>query len=439
MNKITVRPISPNNLIQVIKMIEKDNKVFIEYKDEAGIIKESLATINKDYNQEYKEATIQDWKNFQEMLTETAVSDNKLKEIKEDISEKILNDISKITNKMSNPDADVIALSQELQNLTSNKDKIIEDSIEVYTKRTKEKARNRTIFHVGGIITKNNSIEIPTPSKKSRNLKTTYTNRLFSLFSFYNKKTNKPIKVKDISNIDFENVKLSIKISPINTVEALTDLFEINEHVLVNLEKNGVKFKNDYASSEIVRLISVTSKNDCELCTELKNFRNKYNSVKENTKILKKDINNLRKLYAELLKRIKKEGALPSEISLYLNIQTKTPNATPGIELRSLAERMLSDVNSNINALAGDYKKVQTFLNDCFFVNIVGMLTIPKIKENNKRVPFGTTFYIESQIGPNIEPVKESGKWCQGFISKQIENRLITLLKENNKQVENEK
>jgi len=439
MKKITTRPISPNNLIQIVEVLEKDNKVFLKYKDEAGIIKEALATVNADYNQDYKEATIEDWKNFQEMLSETAVSDNKLKEIREDISNKILEDISKITAKMAEPDADVVSLSQELQKLTSNKDKIIESSIEAYIKKTKNKAKERTIFHVGGIITKNNSIEIPTPAKKSRNLKTTYTDRLFSLFSFYDKKTNKPIKVKDVSKINFEDVKLSVKVSPVNTVEALEDLFQINEHVLTNLEKNGVKFKDGYASSEIMRLISVTSKEECELCTELKNFRNKYNSVKEDTKILKKDISVLRKLYSALIKKIKKEGQLPSGISLYLNIQTKTPNAAPGIELRSLAERMLSDVNSNINALTGDYKKVQPFLNECFFVNIVGMLTIPRIKEGNKRVPFGTTFYIESQIGPNIEPVKESGKWCQGFISKQIENRLKELLEDNNKELEQNK
>lgn len=431
-----IRNISPNNVIKVIKIEEKKDFIVLHYLDESGFENNAKLIIESDdtvgdtsVQQKSRNATLEDWNKFLDMLGETSFPDStadKLKiQIQDEIDAKMESLDAKIEKAEEAGNEDEVAkLEEESKKLRKSKKQIIEDALLHAKEEAINKSVNRSLFHVGGIQLFNKdgkdykSIEIPHPNKKSRNIKTINTKYPYLLFSFYKKADNSPLKYSEVKTIDFKEVKMSAKVSELTEKSVFKDIFAINDNVLDKMYIDGIEVDSEGKNhSSMYRLIQVTAKEDTTgICDALKDFRDKYKKVDKNKKFLKKDIDNLKKHYAALLELIENSNGIPKGYNLYLNLQSNS------LQRRTLAEKMLEDVNSNIDALTGDYRSV-TFLGNTYFTNILGAIKVPKVKKGSEEeVEPRTVWYIESSLGTNIEPPKESGSWCQGFVSKQIEH-----------------
>lgn len=425
-----IRNVSPNTVIKVVEVVEANGNLNINYIDEIGQICVAQGKIEIEDNK-FRNATKKDWEIFMDMLAETAVPDSKIKDLKLEKSKIIDEKVKEITAKFVSEPQNIATLMPELTKLTANKDESINEMVKEEIEKIKENAKHRELFHVGGIqlnikedkVIK--SIEIPKLEKKSRNIKTVTTKSPFLLFSFYKKKDNSPLKYSEVKTIDFKDIKISAKVSELTETNVFNDIFEINNNVLDKMLKDGIQVDKDGLNhSSMYRLIQITSKEDSlGICEVLKEFRNKYKQADKDKKFLKKDIDDLKKAYDLLLNEIIKQKTIPDGYSLYLNLQSNN------VQRRTLAEKMLEDINSNIDALTGDYREVKA-LQDVYFSNILGTIKIPKIKTSAEDdIEPRTVWYVESQLGATIEPPKPSGQWCQGYTSKQIENFIRKLNK----------
>jgi len=417
-----IRNISPNSVIRINKIKQNGGFLNIHYTDESGMTNMAVGKVEKESGD--VNATEEDWNNFLDMLGETAMPDSKLQELELKASKEVDEKVTGITLEMAAHPEKAIELAGELGKITSNKAKIIENYLDKAKKEASAAAKLRTLFHIGGIkmFTKNGktsrAIEIPTAEKRSRNMKTVTTKEPFLLFSFYKKSDNSPLKYSEVKSIDFKEVKMSTKISVLTEANVFNDIFAINDNVLDKMYKDGIEVDTTGRNhSSMYRLLQVTCRDDkTGICDTLKEFRDKYKKVDKNKKFLKKDIDNLKDHYKKLLKVIIDNNSIPNGYNLYLNIQSNT------LQRRTIAEKMLEDVNSNMDALTGNYREINS-LGNVYFTNILGTIKVPKVKKGAEdEVEPRTVWYVESILGTNIEPPKPSGAWCQGFVSKQIEH-----------------
>lgn len=423
-----IRNISPNNVIKVLKVEEQKDSLYISYIDESGEEQLALGKIEIEKNK-YRNATLQDWNVFLDMLAETAVPASKLQEMELEFGKELDKQVATITARFATEPQNIPTLIVEMTNLTTNKATLVQEMIEKEVVKIKELSIQRTLFHIGGIqlFEKDGksykSIEIPQPSKKTRNIKTVSTKLPYLFISFYKKKDNVPVKYSEVKTIDFKDIKLSAKISELTDFEVFKKIFEINNNVLDKILKDGIEVGEDGKSiSSLYRLIQITSKNDSiGICNALKEFREKYKKSDKTQKVSKKDIDVLKKHYNDLLNLIVDNKGLPKDYTLYLNLQSNS------IQRKALADKIFDDLNENINVMTSDYKEIKA-LNNVYFTNVLVTIKIPKVKENSlKPIEPRTVWYVESELGNTVEPPKPSGARCQGYYSKQIEHFLRTL------------
>jgi len=412
-----IRPIDPNGLIKITSIEELEGKASIKFIDETGVEKNANLVMEIEptnfKNNKTKPASLKDWTAYMNMLAETAVPDNKIKEMEIKFSKDVDAQISDITQQMVADPTKAGELAVELGALSANKETLVQEMKEEESEKIRDEAKARKNFFVGASFlgkdkegNVSRAIEIPQPAKRARNMKNVSNHSAVINYSFF--KDGRPLRVSDLDGLDAKSVSIRSKLSPINSDTIVDKIFEINANAIDGLSGDKAKYL-------VNKLLNIYGEG--ELAKE--SYRLKKDLDPEN--ITQEQVDALGSVYSRIKDDIVENGLSGYDIGVPILYNDGKEN---------LLNRMVTGLtNGLMNKMTGETK----LPNDIQLINIAALQKIPS--KNIDGINKADQWYsaINTGSGPlsNIEPATTSARKIEGvkidieeFTSSTIANNI---------------